>query len=301
MRSRGLMTVDAHKQDRPRIPQMGGLAVLAGISASIIISSILAPRLSTYLLVFLAVILIAGYVGALDDLVNLNPVLKPMLVALACLPILLFHAYSPHPTLPFVGDLRLSILYPILIPFAIAVPANAINMVDVLNGVMTGVSSIAVATLLVCSLLFGSFEGTILCASLLGALLAFHKFNKYPSQVFPGDVGSLSIGAGIGALTVLSRLEVVGIVVLMVPIMNAFYILTGLSRFSRHELWPRPTKLLEDGRLSASEDPEAPLTMTRLIVARKPMTEPEIIRSFFVLTALCSVFALVTAFMMWVT
>lgn len=303
MREAGIVGIDIHKPSKPVIPEMGGISILVGLTAAVLVSSIVLPAFITEFLVFLMVTLIAGLVGIIDDLRGLHPIVKPILTALACLPILIFQTYWPHPFLPLVGHtgVRLTLVYPLLIPFAIAIPANAVNMMDPLNGVMTGTCSIATVVFLVCALLFGRYEIVVLCAGLLGCLLAFHRYNKYPARVFAGDVGSLAVGAGLGALTVIGRLEVVGIIALMPQIMNAFYGLFSIGRLYEHrEVMARPISLLNDGRLMASENPSAPITLTRLLLAEGPLGEHAAIRLFFILAAFCGALAVLTAVIMLV-
>jgi len=298
MRKYGIVGIDVHKPSKPSIPEMGGLGILVGIIVAIVMSSYFFPALSTTFVAFLFAVLIAGIIGIIDDLHGLHPAVKPILTTLACLPIFILHTYSEHPILPFIGRVRLTVVYPFLLPLAIAIPANAVNMLDPLNGVMSGTSLIMVFTFLLCALLFNRPETVILSLCLLGVLLAFHNYNKYPAKVFSGDTGSLTVGAGIGALAIMGSLENVGVVVLLPQLMNAFYILSGLRKLSRHESWPRPIELRNDGLLSATDYPDAPITLTRMVLARGPLEETEVIRIFFLLTAFCSILALTTAFIM---
>jgi len=303
MREARITGVDAHKPSKPVLPEMGGISILIGLSITVVLTYFLLPGFQVESLVFLAVVLIAGLIGAVDDLRVLHPIAKPILTALACLPILIFQTYWPHPLIPLVGHhgVRLTLVYPLLIPLAIAIPANAVNMMDPLNGVMAGTCSIVVVVLFICAILFGHYETAILCAGFLGCLVAFYWYNKYPARVFAGDVGSLAVGAGIGALAVIGRLEVVGIIALMPQIMNSFYGLVSMKGFyERREIVARPIVVLKSGRLAASKDPKAPITLTRMLLAECPLTEPAMIRLFFILSAFCGGLAILTAVIMLV-
>ena len=67
--------------------------------------------------------------------------------ALASIPIIALRAYVPFPEIPLIGMVRFTIVYPFLIPIAIAVTSNSINMMDVMNGAMPGtVAIIAITT-----------------------------------------------------------------------------------------------------------------------------------------------------------
>lgn len=297
MRRRGILGIDVHKTDGRKLPEMCGLSILIGLSASVLAYVILSSGYHTESAAFITTVLIAGTVGALDDIKPLNPRAKPILTALASAPILILRAYSPYPVLPFVGHTRLTIVYPLLIPFAIAIPSNAVNMLDVFNGAMTGSTSVITLALLVILIIAGRWEAAALAASLLACLLAFHRYNRYPAKVFGGDTGSLAVGAAIGALAILGQIEVAAIIALIPHIMNAFYGLTSVGRlFERREIASRPTRLLDDGTLEATDNRLAPVTLSRLILARGPLTERQVVRSIMALTAVSSALAVVTFF-----
>lgn len=295
MEEAGKVGVDVHKPGRPRIPEMGGLSILASLAASSLVLIYLYPaRLREYVS-FILTVLLVGAVGAMDDLKPLNPRLKPFLTAVASLPLVFLGAYDPHPALPFIGRVRLTIVYPLLIPFGIAVPANAVNMMDVLNGVMPGTCGIVSLTALASLLVLGRVEEASLPAILLGALLAFYAYNKFPAKVFSGDVGSLSVGAALGAIAILGRIEVVMVVAMMPHIMNAFYGLSSIGRlYERREIQVRPIRVLEDGRLAVNPAKGAPITLTRIILAQGPLTEKEVLNAMLALTAFSSALAMVT-------
>lgn len=302
MKEKKIGGVDVHKKDRPFVPEMGGLAVLAGTTISVLVSAILSPVTVIVAVGFLSSALIAGLVGAIDDLKGLNAKVKPFLTLFAGLPVLAVHAYNPLGLIfPFIGQTRMTIIYPFLIPIAIAVTSNAANMMDPFNGTMSGTCTIITIVMLLSALLLGRSEAIILCLCLLGPMLVFFYFNKYPSKVFSGDVGSLSIGAALGAIAVIGRLEAVAVVAFAPQIMNAFYGLSSIGRLYERREVSRPVAMLEDGRLVATKDPKAPLTLARVILARGPLHENEATRVFLVLSAISGVLALATAFLILVT
>lgn len=112
--------------------------------------------------------------------------------------------------------------------FVIVGTANAVNLTDGLDGLAIGPVLIASGTfILFCYLaghyqfagylqipfVRGSGELTILCGALLGSGLGFLWFNTYPAQVFMGDVGSLALGAAIGAVAVVTKQEFLLVIV----------------------------------------------------------------------------------------
>ncbi|MGQ9680147.1 MAG: hypothetical protein ACUVV4_05220, partial [Candidatus Bathyarchaeia archaeon] len=293
--------VDVHKKDKPTIPEMGGIAILIGLIVSISVGVCLLGEMALLLKSFLFTILIAGIIGLVDDIFVLNAKMKPLLLLLTGLPILIMHTYVPHPILPIVGSTRLTFVYPIIIPIALSVCSNAMNMMDPFNGVMSGTSIIATAALLISAILLNNKEGMMLSLILLGSLIPFFYFNRYPSKVFSGDVGSLTIGAAYGAIAILGRLEVVAIVAFIPQIMNAFYGLSTIGKLYERREIARPISVLEDGRLAANSDPSAPITLARLILAKSPLSEKEAIKIFFVLSLASSILAIITALLMLVT
>lgn len=300
MRRKGMVGVDVHKPDRPAIPEMVGLTVVLGLTASAALVLVLWQAYTREFLAFIATVLIAAAIGAIDDLKGLGPKAKPLLMMLSSVPILLLGTYSPHPVFPFVGATRLTIVYPLLLPVAVAVTSNAMNMADPVNGVMSGTSAIILTVLLGSSVLLGRGIGLALSGLMLGPVLAFFWYNRYPSRVFSGDVGSLSIGAALGAIVVMGQLELVGIVAMMPQVMNAFYILSSVGGLLEHSTLPeRPVRLLPDGRLDANLKPEAPMTLTRIILARGPRREKEIANEFFRLTLFSGLLAFLTALVIW--
>lgn len=301
MKNLGIVGVDVHKKDHPSIPEMGGIGILIGLLASMIGAILLTPEKSLIVVSFLTTTLIAGGIGVLDDLKPLSPKVKPFLTAFASLPILIMGTYYPRPVLPIIGRTRLTIIYPLTIPIVIAVTSNAVNMMDPFNGTMSGTCSILTIVLLISSIFLGKDDAILLCAGLLGTLLAFYYFNKYPSRVFSGDVGSLSVGAAVGAIAILGQVEVITLVAFMPQIMNAFYGLSTIGKLYERREVSRPINILEDGRLAPSKDPKAPITLARMILARGPLTEREAVRVFMMLSAISGILALFTMYIMMVT
>ena len=295
MSKRGITGRDVHKSTGVRLPEMCGVAILIGLSVGALICATIFPNLAVETAAFMGTVLIAGAIGFVDDLRPLNARIKPVLTAVACLPILILGTYYPHPLIPFVGAVSLTIIYPIMIPVAIAVTSNAVNMMDVMNGAMPGTVSVVLVAV-TAILLFSAKNGTAaLSAALLGALLAFYYFNRYPAKVFDGDTGSLAVGAALGALAILGNIEAVMVVALIPHIMNAFYGLASVGRlYERREISERPVRILEDGSLQASTVKTAPITLVRIILAGGPLREREIVRDMIFLTLVSTFLAVLT-------
>lgn len=302
MKKRGIVGIDVHKKNHPSIPEMGGVAVIIGVTASVLTVIALTPGKTHLLISFLASALIAGVVGAVDDLKPLNAKVKPFLTLFSGIPILLLGTCNPRgPVFPIVGQTRLTIVYPVMIIIALAVTSNAVNMMDPFNGTMSGTCTVITAAMIVSALLLGRYDGLLLSLCIFGPLLVLYLFNKYPARVFSGDVGSLSIGAALGAIAILGQLETVAIVAFAPQIMNAFYGLSTIGRLYERREVPRPVIVRDDGRLMATSDPEAPITLARMILARGPLHEREAAQVFIILSIISGILAVFTAYLIKVT
>jgi UDP-N-acetylglucosamine--dolichyl-phosphate N-acetylglucosaminephosphotransferase len=113
-------------------------------------------------------------------------------------------------------------------------------------------------------------------------------------------VGSLAIGASLGAVAIIGQIEVVAIIAFAPQIMNAFYGLSTLGRLYERREVPRPVTVLDDGRLKATKNREAPITLARLILARGPLYEYEAVRIFMILSVVSGILAVFTAYLMLV-
>ena len=299
MKARGITGIDVHKLTKNQVPEMCGLAIIIGLVVGVLACVVAFPSAIRTMTAFIGTVLIAGAIGVIDDIRPLGARSKPVLTALASIPIIALGVYVPFPEIPLVGMVRLTIVYPLLIPIAIAVTSNSINMMDVLNGAMPGTVAIIAITATGILLFSGKAQAGSLAAILFAAMLAFYYFNRFPSKVFSGDTGSLSVGAALGALAILGRLEAVILVALIPHIMNSFYGLASVRGLrERREILQRPTRLLDNGLLEASNEKGAPVTLTRLILASGPLGEKQIVRSMTILTAVSSMLAIVTY---WIT
>ncbi len=299
-RRHGIVGIDYHKPSKPEIPEMGGISMLAGLSISSILLLLWYPLSFWHTISFLLVALSVGCVGIIDDLIGLNAKIKPILTFLAGLiPVMLNMVaypkiYQGYLSVPF-GRIRITILYNLLLPLGIAVASNTMNMCDPVNGVMSGSSTIISATLLIASIVTGKFYASPYIASILGCTLAFYIYNKYPARVFPGDTGTLSIGAAIAYASVIGGLEFIALTTMLTQILNALFTLISLGGFfERKSISERPVQVLENGLITANTDPIAPITLTRMLTASKPMTEKEIASAFFILTGFSCILALIS-------
>ncbi len=294
----GITGVDIHKPKPVKIPEMCGIAiVLATITTMILLTVLIHSSSVNKLIAIISVGLIACAIGVRDDLKHIHPMMKPLLTAFAGFPIILLQVYTPRPMIPFIGATRLTMVYSLLVFVSVSVTANSVNMMDVFNGVMPATCGIISFSAMLVLLFLGRIVEASVAASLFGALTGFYLYNRYPARVFAGDTGSLFVGAILGALAVVGRLEIFMIIALMPHIMNAFYSLSSVGHlFERREIASRPIRIIGDGTLDASFDHQAPLTLARLILIHGPLDEQSVTKIMIVLTLVSSALAIITLF-----
>jgi UDP-N-acetylmuramyl pentapeptide phosphotransferase/UDP-N-acetylglucosamine-1-phosphate transferase len=224
---------------------------------------------------------------------------KPVALIFAGIPIIILGAHGDHLNLIF-GDAFIPILYLPLILAIIPIAGNTINSIDVLNGAATGIIIITALPLLLSVAIFG--DNNILLAGLpmLFGTIAMFMFHKFPSKIFPGDSGTLLLGAMYGALAIAGSSEIIGAIALLPAVMNSFLFLSSVKKIVEHRnLKSRPIVLTDDFKINASKEKTAPSTLVRLLVAKGPLSEAEIVNRIFILAIFSSVLAFTSIIMQY--
>jgi UDP-N-acetylglucosamine--dolichyl-phosphate N-acetylglucosaminephosphotransferase len=306
MHKRGISGVDVHKEEKPKVAERGGIVILIAIVLSSVLMIILVndPELRLSIGIFCITVTIAGLIGLVDDIFNLSALLKPFLLLFASIPIIASKRYKSKPILPFIGETRLTIAYLVLLPFIIAVPANSVNMLDVFNGSMATTTIIVLIAVFFSNMIvfgngFDQLDNSgltyVFVLIMVGTLLAFWIFNRYPAKVFGGDTGSLAIGGALGAIAVMGRLEVVVIIAMIPFIMNAFGIIGSVKGLLERREMARPTKMTKDWKIESTRDKKAPITLVGLVIQKGPLHEKDVVKTFNVLTIVSAILAIVIA------
>ena len=238
-------------------PTMGGVIILAGI---IVPTLLWADLTNTYVWLTLFIIVGYGLIGFIDDykkVVEKNPKgLSPrqkmfwqMLLG-AVFGIILFRmpGFSKELYFPFFKNLHPN-LWIFFIPFVMLVivgASNAVNLTDGLDGLAIGPVSINAATYLLFTYIAGNVklstylqipyvagagELAVVCGALVGSGIGFLWYNSYPAEVFMGDVGSLSLGGGLGALAVITKQEFLLVIVGGVFVVEALSVIFQVGSY----------------------------------------------------------------------
>lgn len=246
------------------------------------------------LLAFAASVLISALIGLAEDVREIHPLVKPVLLVLPAIPVVILGLYDPRPYIPFIGKVRLTILYPILILIAYSVVSNAINSIDVLNGAMVVMSVPPLALLGALSLITGGTYPALAAFMMIGGLLGFLRYNWSPARAFSGNSGSAAVGALIATIAITAKLEMVALISLIPHIMNEFYLLASIGGLKSGKLIDIRPVIVEGGLISANPDPKAPLTLVRLLTVGGALREERIVGYMALLSVYSSFIAALT-------
>jgi len=223
LRQAGILGKDMHKPDQSEIPEMGGLAIVVGFGAGILLTAAIVSFFDVFpsvdlgvLLVVLSTILLAGLIGIVDDLLGIRQWVKALLPVFAALPLMAVRVGHTWMRIPFIGAINFWIFYPlVLVPIGVTVAANAVNMLAGFNGLEVGMGIIAMGSLSIIAAILHETTALILLLSGLGALLGVLYFNWYPAKILVGDMGTFTIGAIIATAVIVGNFETAGVIVII--------------------------------------------------------------------------------------
>ncbi|MFD1038078.1 phospho-N-acetylmuramoyl-pentapeptide-transferase [Virgibacillus byunsanensis] len=209
-------------------PTMGGIMIVV----SVIITSIIMTTKFTdngigYELWLLIFVLVGyGFLGFLDDFIKVamkrnlgltskQKMLGQLFIALVFYFILRYNEFPTFIQIPGTNfQMELGWGYAIFVIFILVGASNAVNLTDGLDGLLAGTAAIAFGAFGVLAWYgFPQYEVSIFSLAVVGALLGFLVFNAHPAKVFMGDTGSLALGAGIAAVAILTKLEILLVII----------------------------------------------------------------------------------------
>lgn len=300
LEKRNFTVKDMNKKEEVMVVRPGGPAIIAGIIASEIVLYVFLQM--NEILAILITTSAAFLIGYVDDRKVMGGWFKPVALAVSAIPIIVLGVYDSNLAFPLFGEVQIPALYLALIIFMIPITGNTINSIDVLNGVASGFMVIASFSLSICLFIVQNYEIAIVSLPLGFVSLAFYKYHKIPSKIFPGDSGALTLGAMYGAIAIVGGVEILAAVALLPAVINSFLFLSSVKRVVEHrQIKGKPVEHTDDFRLKATNDKKAPVTLVRLILAGGPMTEKQVGFAIFKLAIFSGVLAVVTAFMMGVS
>ncbi|MEN6620787.1 MAG: phospho-N-acetylmuramoyl-pentapeptide-transferase [Smithella sp.] len=238
-------------------PTMGGILVIFAVAISTLLWANLA---NDYIWLVLMVTVGYGLIGFIDDyrkFAGKNSKGVPgkarlaaeILIALFVSIILyLKPGFNTQITIPFFKTVlpNLGWGYVLLTTFIIVGAANAVNLTDGLDGLAIGPAAICFGTYVMFAYFAGNIkvaaylqipyvpgagELAVFCGALVGASLGFLWFNSYPAEIFMGDVGSLSIGGALGMTAVITKQEILLVIVGGIFVVETFSVIFQVGYF----------------------------------------------------------------------
>ena len=201
------------------IPRMGGMAIFLGFLVSVILFVDITMPVRGILIG--AVIIVAT--GAVDDIVSLKYWIK-LIAQIAAAIIAVAHGvtieglmnpnvFAANETL-VIGILSI----PVTIIWIVGV-TNAVNLIDGLDGLACGVSTISCVTMLVTALLVAEGNVAVILACLMGGCIGFLPYNFNPAKIFMGDTGALLLGYVLATVSILGLFKFYAVMTFIVPIL----------------------------------------------------------------------------------
>ena len=209
---------DVHKIDKRDVAEAGGISVIIGFILGILtyiaIKTFYFQSNDNIIEIFaiICTIIFVSFIGFVDDIlgwkIGLNKKTRLILVFFAAIPLMVINAGYSEIMLPFVGKISLGIIYPlILIPLGVVGASTTFNFIAGYNGLEAGQGIIILSSLAIFSFITGTTWLSLVALCMVASLMSFMYFNKFPSQVFPGDSLTYGVGALIACMAILGNYE----------------------------------------------------------------------------------------------
>ena len=229
----GAMDMPDHKRHihKEATPRMGGLAIYFGFVVSLILFVELTREVRGILLGSVAIVVM----GVLDDKYNLKPLIKLAFQILAAVVAILHGVVWDYITANGGATVSTGLLaYPLTIFWIIAC-TNDINLIDGLDGLAAGISSISSLTMLLVAYFLLEPEVAVILAAVFGACIGFLPYNINPAKIFMGDTGSQFLGYILATSSMLGLFKFYAIFTIFVPLVSLVYPLmdTGFAFLRR--------------------------------------------------------------------
>ncbi|MGR3763768.1 phospho-N-acetylmuramoyl-pentapeptide-transferase [Rossellomorea sp. NS-SX7] len=230
-------------QKKTGTPTMGGIVFLLSIiiTTFVMTGKYSEPGAETYLLLLVTVGF--GLLGFLDDFIkvvmkrNLGLTSKQKLLGQIVISAIFYFIFKQNdfPTtvsIPLTDvSFDLGWFYVLFIIIWLVGFSNAVNLTDGLDGLVSGTSAIAFGALAVLAWNQGQYDVAIFGVAVVGAVLGFLVFNAHPAKVFMGDTGSLALGGAIATIAILTKLEIILILIGGVFVIETLSVILQVASF----------------------------------------------------------------------
>jgi phospho-N-acetylmuramoyl-pentapeptide-transferase len=236
-------------------PTMGGISVVIAV----VITSLFWAKINTFVIIILLTILWLAAVGFMDDILIIKEknnkglsARKKLLFQTLFAAGLGIYLYMTGlvgtelkiPTLNI--DIELGKFYILFVMFVVVGSSNSVNLTDGLDGLATGILIIVFSVYtgivyivgnsifskhLFMKYIAGAEELTIFCTAIVGALIGFLWYNAPPAQIFMGDTGSLAFGGSLGVIAILSKSELLLVVIGGIFVIEAISVILQVGSY----------------------------------------------------------------------
>lgn len=223
------------------IPSMGGFIFLSVLT---VMGSILSG-FNAEILFMILVTLSFGLIGFLDDYLKVkkkssdglsakHKMLYLLIFGLLAGSVLHFGLNYSSIVIPFINqEISLGIFYlPFVVIFFAAV-TNAVNLTDGIDGLSSSVTIVVLLFFVLVSLAAEDKEVLFFSLTLIGSLMGFLYFNRFPAKVFMGDTGSLALGGAVGILSLLTKTELLLILVGIIYVIETLSVIIQVGYFKK--------------------------------------------------------------------
>lgn len=219
---------DNRRMHKKPIPRLGGIAIFAGFYISAIIFD--TPYMSKEIRGMLLGAIVIVALGMVDDVMALKARVKLLVQIFATL-IPTFCGVRITGIPNFFDPSSAGIILPLWLQYFVTVfwmlaILNAVNLLDGLDGLAVGVSTIMAVCVTIIVILLHSPAVAVLAAALAGACLGFVPYNANPAKMFMGDTGALFIGYSLSIMSVMGVFKAYAIIAFAIP-----FLILGLPIF----------------------------------------------------------------------
>lgn len=219
---------------------MGGIIIMVAFTLSFLKFSVV----NSDFYVLLVATLGYGLIGFLDDYIKIafkrslgltarQKLAGQLLIGVVLCVLLINSGHNTGISIPGTSisfDWGAWFYYPFIILMMMAV-TNAVNFTDGVDGLLSGVSAIALAAFAVVAMQATSIAAGVCAAAMIGAVLGFLVFNAHPAKVFMGDFGSFGIGGAIRAIAIVTKTELLFVVIGGVFVVEMLSVILQVASF----------------------------------------------------------------------
>ena len=274
---KGLVVKDYYKKAGTLVPTGGGIAIMLAALFSISINSLF-YKFDAANYVALNVIMLFGVFGILDDMIDIGRPAKLVLMYYCSYPLMQYAAGSTV-LFPFLGNIDFGLFYSqLIVPTFVLVAANLVNMHSGFNGMSSGLSVMVLISLILKTMITGDINNVTAIIAITGATLGFHLYERYPSRIFWGNIGSLTVGSAIGVMIVMKGFIFSGFIMLLPHTINfLMYVYWRARKYPQVKFG----KVRDDGTLDVPNN----LTLKWVLPYYTNVTEKQATYAMYAVTA----------------